>query len=364
MANNPEGLVDFLRAAGLPESTIRSFIKTLLQTRAVERFKAVSSKYDTSQTWWKDKPSNLYHKEMAELFKSLRESQKEAARVLGTGAESLDWTQDLRLTFLSSDKLNTVQTIQHDYEDLIYALQRDMEIFQLPGDADKMKFLKEEKKRDLVAALSPQEWAEYNLRNSDTANHLRRKTSWIDCSEDEYRKLFALQKAHDDTQNLDGSGNPINPGAVDWQKRQENESRLKAQFKDSLGAERYADYARAQNREYQTLIAATERLSLPSEIARQVFDLRTTVSSESVRIVDSPDLGAEQKKQALAALAQTTRSQIRARLGAAAAESYMKNHTDWLTKVETGNAVTFDEEGNSNNVRGISTPKPKPDAAK
>lgn len=100
-----------------------------------------------------------------------------------------------------------------------------------------------------------------------------------------------------------------------------------------------------QIREYQTLIAATDRLSLPSETARQVFDLRTTVSSESVRIIDSPDLGVEQKKQTLAALAQTTRSQIRSRIGKAAADSYMKNNTDWLTKVETGNAVTFDEEG-------------------
>ena len=197
-----------------------------------------------------------------------------------------------------------------------------------------------------------------------TAQQLRSKISRFDGTEEEYRKIFALQKAFDDTQNRDAWGNPFSQTHDEWKKRQEDEKQLKEQIKASLGAERYADYTLAQNTDYQQLVAASKRLGLPPETARQVFDLRSTVSSESVRIVDNPNLGVDQKKQMLAALAQSTRNQISARLGDAAADAYIKKTASWLTSVESGSAVTFGEDGNSTNVRGIATTPKKPAAAK
>ena len=40
---------------------------------------------------------------------------------------------------------------------------------------------------------------EYHLRNSETANNLRSQLSGFEPTEDEFRKLFHLQKSIDDT---------------------------------------------------------------------------------------------------------------------------------------------------------------------
>lgn len=367
-AKNPDGLRDFLRSAGLPETTIRKLVAALIWDRYSERMKALSPKPDANKAWWKAGNNSWYEstsrEQRAELRNLQREASDEITRVLGPDQESPGHWQDARLTFLDADKRKNVQEIEQDYQDLIHEAQQDMQGFRLPGDSEKIKFLLEEKKRDLAATLTPQELADYDLRMSLTAQQLRSKISRFDGTEEEYRKIFALQKAFDDTQNRDAWGNPFSQTHDEWKKRQEDEKQLKEQIKASLGAERYADYTLAQNNDYQQLVAASKRLGLPPETARQVFDLRSTVSSESVRIVDNPNLGVDQKKQMLAALAQSTRNQISARLGDAAADAYIKKTASWLTSVESGSAVTFGEDGNSTNVRGIATSPKKPAAAK
>jgi hypothetical protein len=365
-SNNPVRLRDALRAAGLPESTIRSLVTALISHPYQKQWLALRPKPDPNQPWWKEGPnswdwqSKLSRGQRAELRTLERAATNEITRVLGPEPEAY---QGSRSDFLSADKRKTVAEIKADYQDLSEDVQQDMRNFPLPADAEKLKFILAEKKRDLAAILTPQEMADYELRSSDTADKLHRKLSKFDRTEDEYRKIFAIQKSFDDTQNLDAWGNPIDQSSEARSKQREAKKGVESQIKAALGAERYADYTRSQNYDYQKLVAATQRLSLPPETARQVYDLRDTVSSESGRIVDNPDLGVDQKKQLLADLAKSTRSQIRARLGDTAAEAYLKNSMSWLRKVESGNAVTFGEDGQSTGTRSIPAVK-KPAAAK
>jgi hypothetical protein len=365
-SNNPVRLRDALRAAGLPEATIRSLVTALIANPYQERWLALRPKPDPNQPWWKEGPnswdwqSKLSREQRAELRTHERAYTNEVTRVLGPEPEA---AQGAKADFLSTDKRKTVAEIEADYQDLREEVNQDMRNFPLPADAEKLKFIMAEKKRDLAAILTPQELADYELRSSDAAEKLHRKISKFDRTEEEYRNIFAIQKAYDDTQNLDAWGNPIDQSSEARRKQREAEKIVGAQIKAALGAERYADYTRSQNYDYQKLVAATQRLSLPPETARQVYDLRDTVSSESARIVDNPDLGMDQKKQLLADLAKTTRSQIRTRLGDTAAEAYLKNSMSWISKVESGNAVTFGEEGNSTSTRSIPASK-NPAAAK
>jgi hypothetical protein len=350
-ANNPDSIRDFLRAAGLPETTIRSLVTSLIWDRYFLQASALHvSRPD--QPWWKagldnDQDPAARRERRTESRRLLREAQDTTTRVLGPGAETpfsmLHSTP--HLGFLSETKRNNVQEIERDYEDLTQAVGHDMQGFKLPADEEKLKFIADEKRRDLAALLTPQELVDYDLRTSPTAKELRPKVTQFDGSEEEYRKLFTLQKAYDDSRALNSGGR------ADRKKRQEDEKQLQAQFKTALGPQRYADYQLSQNGEYQTLIAATQRLALPVETARQVFDLRTTVSSESVRIMDSPDLAAAQKKQALADLAQRTRAQIVGRLGEAVTDVYIKNNAGWLESVGEGCAFTIDEEYNIESFR-------------
>jgi hypothetical protein len=345
-AKNPDNMRDFLRAAGLPKTTVNVLVRQLIWENYDVRLKALSPKPDNSKPWWKGGNNDWYSitkEQRAELSTLEREAEAEETRVLGPDAHSCGFCQDPQLTFLGADKGKKVQKIEKDYEDLIREVQQEMQGIRLPSDDNKLKLLRNEKKRDLAAALTPQEQTEYDLRMSPNAKQLISQISQFDCTEEEYRKIFAIQKAYNDTQNLDAEGNPLNPGADDQAKRREDEKQLKELIKTALGTERFAEYKRSQSYEYQQLVAAGKRLALPPETARQVYSLRDTVASESARIVDNPDLGVDQKKQLLADLAKTTRSQVRARLGVEGTDSYLENGSmSWLNDVESGNAVSFD----------------------
>ncbi len=88
--------------------------------------------------------------------------------------------------------------------------------------------------------------------------------------------------------------------------------------------------------------------------------MRGTTADASRQIAENPGLTADQKKQALAALATATREQVRATLGAKGADAYFKNSgMRWLKEIEKGNTVKFSTE--DENWSSICPPKePKP----
>jgi hypothetical protein len=369
-ANDAAALHDLLRDAGLPDDTVRNVVASIIWSRQSARMKALQPKPDPDKPWWKNDENNnwfagMSREQRAEMRRLQRETTDEITRVLGPSKDTDGWNwQDTRLSFLPEGKRQNFQEIEQDYQDLLQEVQQDMSGFALPSDTEKIRFLQEEQKRDLAAILTPAELADYELRMSRTAQQLRWKMTRFDGTEEEYRKVFALQKAFDDSQNLDAYGNQINQGPDDWKKRQEAEKILADQIKEALGAERYTDYARAQNHEYQQLQSVAKRLALPPETAGTVFNLRYDVAAESKRIADNKDIDYDQKIRLLADLGTRTREQVRARLGEEASGVYLKSGMNWLANVEKGGVVSFDESGRQTGNDRIPKPPAKKPAAK
>jgi hypothetical protein len=367
-ANDAEGLRDLLRTAGLPDETVRAVVSSTIWGRYRDRINILQPKPDPNAPWWKQEQdwwgNKLTREQRAEMRRLQREATDESIRLLGPDKDPRSGWQDPRFGFLTDAKRKDVQEIEQDYQDLLQEAQQDMQGFTLPSDVEKIRFLQEEKKRDIAALLTPQELADYELRMSPTAQQLRWKMAKFDGTEEEYRKIFAVQQAYDSTQQFDAWGNPLNTASQDWEKHQQAQKQVNAQIKDALGSERYADYMRSQNHEYQQLATAAKRLSLPPETAIQVFNLRHELSSESQRIADNANLTTEQKKQALVALSKKTRDQVRASLGNEASEVYLKSSMSWLNSLEHGNLVTFSEEGQHTGSRSLppdkKLPAPKP----
>lgn len=369
-ANDAAALHDLLRDAGLPDEIVRNVVASVIWSRQSARMKALQPKPDPDKPWWKNDENNQWfggmsREQRAEMRRLQRETTDEITRVLGPSKDTDGWNwQDTRLSFLPEEKRNAFQEIEQDYQDLLQEVQHEMSGFALPSDTEKIRFLKEEQKRDLAALLTPAELADYELRMSRTAQQLRWKMTRFDATEDEYRKVFALQKAFDDSQNTDAYGNPVSQGPDDWEKRREAEKNLADQIKEALGAERYADYARAQNHEYQQLQSVAKRLSLPPETAGTVFNLRYEVAAESKRIADNKDIDYDQKMRLLADLGNRTREQVRASLGDEASGVYLKSGMNWLANVEKGNVIKFDENGQQAGWDRIPKPSAKKPAAK
>jgi hypothetical protein len=211
----------------------------------------------------------------------------------------------------------------------------------LREDREKLALLAREKRVDLAAVLSPAELDDYELRNSPITRVLVQQLGDLRPTEAEFRAIFTVQEKLNEKFPI-VAGMPFDPNA-----RHTAQDELNAQLKVALGEQRYADYLRETSNDFQQLKRLTQRENLPADAAVRAFDLRNVVSKESLRIVDDPVLTVEQKRSAMTALAEKTRSQLLATLGPVVGPNQVNVvNNQWLNAVQHGAAVTFGEAPN------------------
>lgn len=371
--NDPGALRDLLRAAGLSDEMVRSLVQMRVWKNYEARFKALHPQPDPNQPWWKDNREQqnrwggMTKAQREESRRLHREVRDETERLLGpeNNKSQRGW-QDQRLAFLPEDKVKALRDIQQDYQELISEVHQDSQGFRLASDAEKLRFLQEEQKRDIEALMTPEERQAYELRMSNTAQQLRHKMTQFDATEQEYLAIFPLQKDFDEKYNPPHDGYSPQPERDQnyWKERREAEKQLQEKIQSVIGEERYAASLRMQDNDWRQLEAATRRLDLPPETPSRLFALRDTAAADVQQIAANAALGFDEKKAALAAIAARTRDQIRNSLGAEGAEAYFKNNgMGWLKELEKGNTITFRENATGWDTKALPKP-PKPPAAK
>lgn len=355
-AGDLERLRDELRAAGVEEDLVRSIVGARLWKHYEARHKALQPKPDPNRPWWKNDEDWQWGglgqtKEQREQARALREEQKaEMERLLGkdpNATEANPWLAR-QYAFVAPEKREELQRLEQDYNELANELRRESRGFTLPSDQEKMKFLEEEKRRDLASVLTPEEMEAYELRQSRTAQNLRWRMTQMDATEEEFRAIFEVQKDFDERFNeYDQYGMRTRTMTQDdWKARNEAEKAMKEQLKATLGQERYAAYLRSQDHDFQQLRNATKRFELPPDTPNKIYALRDEVPQAAAKIADDAALSGEQKKEALKKLVEETRERVRGTLGAEAADAYFKNNgMPWLNQMEQGTIVTFNEDG-------------------
>jgi hypothetical protein len=133
--------------------------------------------------------------------------------------------------------------------------------------------------------------------------------------------------------------------AVTRVRNAEVERTLAEPLKAALGVERYVEFRRAQDFEFQNLRDLARRAELPPDTAGQVFALRERLERESQRIAGDTALSRAQKLEAYRALVRDTRAGILTRLGPEAGAAFFKRADSWLTTVERGAAIEFSTSG-------------------
>ena len=167
--------------------------------------KALQPKPDAKKNWWKNDDDWFWGGQTREQRTAIRalqaEMKAESERVLGAdpAAEARDnpW-MERQYGFAAPEKREALQQLEQDYNELSNDLRRESKGFQMPSDAEKARFLQEEKRRDLAAILSPEELAEYERRQSRTAQNLRWQMTQMDATEAEYLAIFEIRKEFDE----------------------------------------------------------------------------------------------------------------------------------------------------------------------
>lgn len=354
-----------LRAAGFPPAVVRSVIAAQVN----ESFKGRREQLvpvNQDKPFWETNPGGMFGSGYdAKYYAALRDLGREQGKImkeiLGEDANPAGTPgseyQRRRFGDLPQDKIDQLQRLDQDYNDLRNEVQTASRGIMLPEDREKLAVLEQEKRADLAKLLSPREMEDYLTRTSTTTTRLRTALTAMNATEPEFRAIYQAQSAYDEKYNSPSFGfSYTGPDAM--KERQAAQAQVSEQIKAALGEPRYAEYTRANDREFQQLNRLAQQSSLPENAALQAYNVRETTLKESNRIYDDASLPPEQKRAALQALGQTARAELTTVLGADVGSRYLQVANRWLSGLERGAAVTFTD--NSMSTRVVPAPRPVP----
>jgi hypothetical protein len=310
-----------LRAIGCPEKTIRDIISAELEDWFLKERKTLLD--PLLANFWETTKGGLM-----ESFKSPRgkiselekERDKLLKEVLGNAdVEKPDKFQQLKkyADFLSPEKLNELGAISDQFVKLRRELSK---LKPKPAPEEIQKKMDEfaaQQKEEIKNALSPEEYDEYKLRNSPYAHP---EFPGLDTTSDELKAIARIQMESDD------KNSKITPGNQPDKKTSQTDEEIK----QLLGADRFADFKRAQDGAFTQIYQVTKRLNLPKEVAVEVDDIRKAATAQLQSVEKNSSLAADQREEALRAIQEETQKTMEQTLGTKPLGIYKQHGGDWI----------------------------------
>ncbi len=331
-SDNPATLVANLRAAGFSDSEIRAILANQLSQKVIARRRELMGPPQDLPYWRNASgPTNSVSSNpqaQAELRALSQANAKLIESLLGPNpVNQVSPYERLQFADLPSDKVDQLKLINSDYADLISAVQSGVNGAYFPEDRAKLKLYNEEKDKDIRALLTPEEYDNYQFRTSTTANSMRNNLQVFQPTEDEFRRIFALQYAFDQQYNTAFGGLDLEL----QRQRSQAQGDLTAQIKALLSPERVADYEKATDSSYRQALALTTRLELPKDAATQLWTLQKDTQQRMTALRTDRNLAPDARNQALAALQQDVVARASGVLGGPRGlEAYKVNGGQWM----------------------------------
>ena len=260
-------------------------------------------------------------------------SAADLARRLPEGADVGRAIASLRrqLPDFAPEKIAQLAALQQRYQE-----QRS-EIFSqvrtggmLPEEREKVAAIDKAMHAELAQLLTPAELVDYDLRLSNTASQLRYSLSAFNATEAEFRAIFKLQSAFDQQFGTSYQGQT----PEEMRARSEAQAQLRRDIEAALGADRFADYERAQDYNYRQSTELVARLQLPPQTANTLFALQLDTQQRATAL--RREMGANPAASAaqLTTLAAEAEAKITALLGGARGlEAYKQYGGSWLVNL-------------------------------
>ena len=334
-----------LRAIGVPEETIRDIIIADVNKLYAGRLAAL---YPSPQDfkWWQtdDRSNRDVRRDRERKRRDLNEEKRALVKeLLGVDLETemAKWEgrpddDAWRTGFLSPEKQQAVQAWQEKFREMERTAFAEMrENRGSPEARAKMLALRAQREAELAQILGPQDFQEYQLRNSGTARDMRDSLGSFSPSEDEFKKIFELRENFNSQFGFGRGGND----ETAREQRRAAEQQLDQQLQATLGEQRYAEYKLTQDDRYREIYDFTSRLNLPKETAQSVYDIRQAVEQQRQQVMNNQGMSAEDRAATLAQMAQATKETLAQTLPQQAYDQYLKSDdARWLqtlTRTET-----------------------------
>ncbi len=339
-------LVRRLREAGCPDETVKDIVvaevNRIYQARSRELW---PERYEDNAKFWKTQNTRYNvekQKQNRERYSKEREMQKEKSallvELLGVDpekqqriedgyAENYNW-QEREVAFLPESKRAAALKILDDFQDKqqeMYAANAGIHDAQSRAE---QKQLEAEKLAALAGILSPAELREFELRQSQTASQLTSDLRSLSISREEYEAIFDIKKKYGDS--------IYNWSGLDKEEQKlvaENKKLMQSELAASLGADKFKEYERGTDYQYQQLTRLAKRNDLPADTAGKVFDYKSTAEDAVKKLRDNNVMLNEQRQAALQQIRTETEATLKKTLGEKAYNSYLKNGGWWLNNI-------------------------------
>jgi hypothetical protein len=318
-----------LEAAGLPAEAARQ----LAVGRAFSRLTPRQGSR-TDGRWWRSANSG---KSREQELVAQRELSDALVALLGYDPLGFGGANSELLSFLPPAKREALRRITQDYDEMMAKFSATG--IQLPSDREKLRLLRAERERDIAAALTPAEFADYELRMSPSAANVRARFGDALESEDDFRKVFALQKAYDEKFPSDSFTGRVTPEMM--QQRSAAERQLQDDIRAALGDDRYAALRRASDSDLRNVESLATRLNLPADTTNRVATARDQYALESQRIMANAALDPAQRRAQILDLGTKAKADLVRTLGAEAADAYSQR-SPWMSMLQGGIGYTTD----------------------
>lgn len=326
-------LVARLRAAGFPPRVVQAILRARLTMANDARRRALYPDLATLP-FYKTLPRDP--KVQLALRQMDREERDAAKELLGSDYEDTNQIMsDLLYSRQQFDpvppaKLDSVKGVLAQYNDLrqdFYASLANGAYSQ--EDRKKLTALDQEQHAALAQILSPDELAAWDLRNSNSASSVRYRMNNFDGTEQEFLAIYNAQSAYD------ARFGPMysRPSEDEMKARSAAQNDMENQIKAALGPDRYAEYQKTNDYNYQQTTMLVTRLNLPPETTGQVYSIQQDTQKQATALRQDTSLSAADRAQQLAALADSAEAKIGTILGPDGATGYKQYGGQWLNNL-------------------------------
>jgi len=336
-SRDPRTLVANLRAVGFDEFDVHAVIRGIQLEQYANRRAALLTSVGPRPYWLQQRGDGLSAGQRAELRDLARAQEAELLALLGEPPLSATEDRANIATYgpLPAGKIRAIKRIQADYSDLASDVMRERASGpMMPWDREKLAFIETERRRDLEAALTPEEMEIYRCHGPGIASTMRRELAGFDPTEAEFRAVHAIRSELDT-----GSGATMVFDATTAQQRSEAVQQSRKQIQALLGDERYALYERVTDWGYRNASEIVARHKLPAENATAVYELARDYQARATELRNDRSRSGPERREAAGALAREARARLTALLTPGGVSTYTHSAGYWLRNLESQGGV-------------------------
>lgn len=293
-----------LRRIGCPDRTVRAILEPVVRHAYSERARALAAPYVGRFWQFVVPPSEARRKPLEDAAKALEEEMSKVLEALfrgiggqDDGVSGPDPGTEAQLGFLSSAVRDRAADALRQNQERTAEFHRTFQGNDPRRRQEGFKALQADLDADLDSFLTPEEKAQFKLRRSPFAP-LRELTGIVLTEEELASVIHAKEQI---------AAEPLGDN--------ERNAREKAELAKLLGPERAADFARAQDGEFQSLLRVADRLEVSTEQATSFWGTRQQAADLARTAMKDPALTDADRQAQLTALRGWMGKQAEALLG-------------------------------------------------